>query len=159
VCHCFFSHKSGETVMAQRRKSKKRPCRICRKWFSPNPRVGDRQKTCGSDECQAKWHAKKCAEWNAKHASYFTEISLSKKLVNVEGGKSPSTHLKSSRLPRSLIQEVIGAQHLVIIEYMTQLLTKSFQEEIRGQLFEITCKLEQLPNMTLSRGDSSQRGP
>jgi len=146
-------------MMPQRRKSKKRPCRICRKWFSPDPRVGGRQKTCGSDKCQAKWHAKKCAEWNVKHSSYFNEIHLSKKLAEVESGKSAPKCLKSSRLPRSLIQEVIGVQHLVIIEYMTQLLTKPFQEEIRGQLFEITCKLEQLPNMPISRGDSRRRGP
>lgn len=67
--------------MTSRRKSKKRPCRICRKWYLPNPRVAERQKTCGAEICKRKWHAKKCEEWNKKHPSYFSEIYLSKKLA------------------------------------------------------------------------------
>jgi len=30
--------------------------RICKKWFLPNPQPGDRQKTCGTSECQRQWH-------------------------------------------------------------------------------------------------------
>jgi len=26
---------------------KKRPCKVYRRWFRPNPRVGDAQMTCG----------------------------------------------------------------------------------------------------------------
>ena len=84
MCHrCSFINQE-RAMMKQRRKSKKRPCRICRKWFKADPRVGERQKTCGSQACQDKWHAKKCAEWNGKNPSYFREIYLSKKLVLVE---------------------------------------------------------------------------
>jgi hypothetical protein len=161
-------------MMEQRLKSRKRPCRICRKWFTPNPRVGDRQKTCGRQDCQDKWHAKRCAEWNGKNPSYFREIYLSKKLALVEAsaevGNPPPPNSnkskfagrqspKSSQLPRNLIQEVIGAQHLVIIEYVTQLLFNSFQEETRRQLIGITRKLKQLPHNIILRGDSPQRGP
>lgn len=162
--------------MMQRRKSRKRPCRICRKWFSPDPRVGKRQKTCGKQDCQDKWHAKKCAEWNRKNSSYFREIYLSKKLASVVTGTEAtqdqpppnksgnsavavSNTLANSPLPRNLIQEVIGAQHLVIIEYVIQLLLKSFQEQTKVQLFEITRKLKQLPHEVVSRGDSTKRGP
>lgn len=42
--------------MGQKRSGTKRPCRICKKWFFPNPRLGDRQKTCGTPECQRQWH-------------------------------------------------------------------------------------------------------
>ena len=34
----------------------KKPCRICRRWYRPDPRVGARQKTCGSPECQREWN-------------------------------------------------------------------------------------------------------
>ena len=27
---------------------KKRPCKICRRWFPPHPRLKERQKTCGA---------------------------------------------------------------------------------------------------------------
>lgn len=58
------------------RRSKKRPCRICRKRFIPDPRVGDRQKTCGDHECMRIWHAQKCTEWNRKNRNYAQENYL-----------------------------------------------------------------------------------
>ncbi|MBW2186977.1 MAG: hypothetical protein JRG71_11460 [Deltaproteobacteria bacterium] len=162
--------------MGFRRKSRKRPCRICRKWFYPDPRVGERQKTCGNQDCQDKWHAKKCSEWNNKNTAYFREIYLNKKLAVVKEDTAPAapssssfktyknnifhqTSAKPNQLPRNLIQEVIGVQPLVIIEYVSQLLLKSFQEETRRQLTEIKRELRRLPHNDVSRGDSAQRGP
>src|SRR6266498_871043 len=34
--------------------AKKRPCRYCLKWFSPDAKVGGRQRTCSRPECQAE---------------------------------------------------------------------------------------------------------
>ncbi len=162
--------------MVLRRKSRKRPCRVCRKWFYPDSRVGERQKTCGNQDCQDRWHAKKCSEWNKKNTAYFREIYLNKKLavvkaetVYVDSSSSSfkprknkifhQVSAKSSQLPRNLIQEVIGVQLLVIIEYVNQLLLNSFQEETRRQLAEIKREIKQLPHGIVSRGDSAQRGP
>ncbi len=144
-----------------KRKSRKRPCRICRKWFFPDPRVGDRQKTCGAKKCQTKWHGKKCTEWNQQNPAYFKEIYLGKKLAAIDeaDAKHVSFSVKSNQLPRKLIQEVIGAQHLVIIEYVNRLLSKSFQEEILCQVPEIKGEPCGLPCGGVSRGDSRQRAP
>jgi len=141
-----------------RRKSKKRPCRICRKWFLPNPRVGDRQKTCGDPECMRKWHAGKCAEWNRKNRRCAQENYLHDKLTLAVGESEEDTRARPSKssdfasdsaffpqLPRSLIQEVIGAQQLVIIEYLGRQLLRSVQEVIRRQLIEIKGDPAQLP--------------
>jgi len=143
------------------RKSKKRPCRICRKWFSPDPRIGDQQKTCGSKDCQTKWHAKKCHDWNKKNKAYFKEIYLNKKLaaINEADHKIVSSPVKSSQLPRKFIQEVIGAQQLVIIEYVNQLLFRSFKEVILSQLIGINKQPEELLNKEISRADSLQQAP
>lgn len=152
--------------MGHRIKSRKRPCRICRRWFYPDARVGDRQKTCGDKVCQDKWHAKKCHEWNTKNRSYFKEVYLSKKLSKLEESSevvpSPQSSLlslRSRQLPQNLIQEVIGAQPTVIIEYIAQLLLKSFKEEMGRQLIEIKGEVRQLPNRASLRGDSYRRGP
>jgi hypothetical protein len=123
------------------RTSRKRPCRICRKWFVANPRVGDRQKTCGSDECRKRWHVKKCREWNGRNREYFQAIYLARKLSRLseqrQGARGePSAVILPSRprlllgLPRREVQEVIGTQALVIIEYISQLLLRRFQEVI-----------------------------
>ncbi len=160
--------------MSCRRKSKKRPCKICRKWFMPHPRVGDRQKTCGAHECMRKWHARKCAEWNRKNRNCFQENYLSTRLAlaanEKEGAKGTSDTPSQSqvsasrpppfpRLPRSFIQEVIGAQQLVIVEYVARQLFRSVQEVIKRQHFEITGDSVQLPPKCRSRSDSVFRGP
>ncbi len=161
--------------MPSRRKSKKRPCRICKKWFMPHPRVGDRQKTCGDLECMRKWHAGKCAEWNRKNRNCVQENYLSNKLAL--GGKEKETSMGASatattsnshifvsssasfpQLPRSLIKEVIGEQQLVIIEYITRQLYRSVQEVIKRQHFENTGDPSQLPSRCRPRGDSVSQG-
>jgi multidrug resistance efflux pump len=46
------------------------PCRCvkCSGEFVPDPRVGDRQVTCGRPECQQARHADQCRWWHASNA-------------------------------------------------------------------------------------------
>ena len=60
--------------------TRKRPCRICRRWFLPNPRLKSRQMTCGDARCKTEWHRKKCAEWNRRNPDYFKANYLQKRL-------------------------------------------------------------------------------
>jgi len=146
---------------------KKRPCRICRKWFTPNPRVGNRQKTCGSKECQKKWHAKKCSQWNRQNRACFQATNLSKKLQAVKNqetaiGKPPFQLPKlgiSPKLPQEVIQEVIGAQQFVIVDYLSQVLLRSIQEVISIQHADILKEVRRLPQRGYSRGNSQKRAP
>ena len=116
---------------------RKRPCRICRRWFMPNPRVKDRQKTCGDPECQSKWRKKKCAEWNRKNPDYFRANYLQKKIIAATETQNQSPSLKLG-LPFSCFQEVISIQQAVIIEYFGLLLFKRFQDLFRAQLTVMT---------------------
>jgi hypothetical protein len=114
---------------------RRRPCRICRRWFSPHPRVQERQMTCGDLHCKREWHRKKCAEWNRKNGDYFRTNYLHKKLDGVNGSRgSPARSRFETKLPRQRVQEVIGMEHLVIMEYLAQLLWRRFQEVIRSQI-------------------------
>ena len=137
---------------------KKRPCRICRRWFMPNPRLKDRQKTCGDPDCQREWHRKKCAEWNKKNTDYFKSNYLQQKLTDASPSEGSSkilpveTRFKSG-LPHVFVQEVIGIQHLIIIEYLGQLLLRRFQEVLRVQLHVNTEQTRQLPRLVCSRCD------
>ena len=153
--------------MAHNSYIKKRPCRICRKWFIPNPRVGSRQKTCGSEECKQKWRNKKCARWNRQNRATFQTNYLDKKLQAVKNqGNSYDKPLsqvpqsgKKSKLPQELIQKVIGAQEFVIAQYLAQVLLRSFQEVIRAQRVDIINEVKRLPQSVHSRGDSQLRPP
>ena len=124
---------------------KKRPCRICRRWFMPNPRLKDRQMTCGDTGCKKEWHRKKCAEWNKNNSDYFRSNYLQKKLYAAsqrdnahQSGTPPPramTNRLKSELPHPFVQEVIGIQHLIIIEYFGQLLVSRFQDVLKRQLY------------------------
>ena len=153
--------------MAHNSYLKKRPCRICRKWFVPNPRVGSRQKTCGSEECKQKWRNKKCAQWNRQNRATFQTNYLDKKLQAVKNhGNSSDKQLpqvpqscKNSKLPQELIQKVIGVQEYVIAQYLAQVLLRSVQEVIRTQSIDIISEVKRLPQRDHSRGDSQLRSP
>lgn len=117
---------------------KKRPCKVCRRWFAPHPRIGDSQKTCASQQCKKEWHKRKCSEWNKQNSNYFKGIYLKNKMLaaeedkqNKSGKASPNNHLD---LPWQEIQEEIGVKQVVIIEYILQLLMRRFQELIKAQL-------------------------
>jgi len=156
--------------MGQKRLCRKRPCRICGKWFVPNPRLGDRQKTCGVAGCQRLWHARKCAEWNRHHRHLFQESYLKGRMQVGDSPEQPLSpapsavpiipvqHAPPLDYPRRVVQEVIGAQQLVIIEYIVRLLRRDVQEVIRSQLADIQSELRILPPEAISRGDSL-RGP
>lgn len=137
---------------------KRRPCRICRRWFLPNPKLRDRQRTCGDEHCKREWHRRKCAAWNQHNADYFRANYLHHKLDDaaqsqkVSQNPQPKSRLKSG-LPLHYVQEVIGIQHLVIIEYLAQLLIGRFQEVLGGQVIGMTTKTNQLPRAMCSRGD------
>ena len=48
----------------------KKPCRICQRWFYPDPRVGDRQRACAKAECQAVRRQKTQAGWRHQNPGY-----------------------------------------------------------------------------------------
>ena len=124
----------------------KRPCRICRRWFAPDPRLKDRQKTCGDTACMREWHRRKCKQWNEDNSAYFKANCLHLKLEaakgqvespvcgNGEQGRSKPAGGHRGVLPPEVVQEVMGAQAFVIIEYLAQQLLRRFQEVIRRQV-------------------------
>ena len=45
-------------------------CCVCRVHFVPHPRVGERQRTCGRDECRREHQRRRSADWHAAHPGY-----------------------------------------------------------------------------------------
>lgn len=146
--------------------TRKRPCRICRRWFLPHPRLKSRQMTCGDAHCQAEWHRKKCAEWNRKNPDYFRANYLQKKLEAAGQGagasKTPTAKSSFGRtlksrmktgLPLEYVQEVIGVQHLIILEYLAQRLNRCFANTMTARLCANAAQNSQRPAMVFSRGD------
>jgi len=144
----------------------KRPCRICRRWFLPNPRLKERQKTCGRARCQRQWHKKKCAEWNRKNTDYFKANYLQKKIYTAAHcrddrkaalpdkslDKLPASRMNTG-MPLEYAKEEIGVQMVIIHEYLAQLLDRRWQKTIPAHCpFNVRSNC-QLPQKTISRGD------
>ena len=118
---------------------RKRPCRICRCWFLPNPRLKDRQMTCGQVKCQREWHRRKCAKWNRKNSDYFKANYLQKKIDAATKARGDpevcrykvSASRMQTGMPLEYVKELIGVQHVIIHEYLSQLLNRRWHKKLR----------------------------
>ena len=126
--------------------TRKRPCSVCRRWFRPHPRQKDRQRTCGDPECKREWHRRQCDRWNKRNGDYFKTNYLQKKVESQAKNTQIKTRLKTG-LPQKYVQEAIGTQPLVIMEYLAQLMAQRFQDAIRIQVPVNIRKTSQLSQM------------
>lgn len=122
---------------------RKRPCSICRKWFQPDVRQKDRQKTCGRSECKSELHRRSCHEWNNRNKECFANNYLGKKIEQVEEKipeeekkePPPVLPLKAGNvtlptspfiLPNEIIVQEYGVKGLVIIHYLARKFVAQF---------------------------------
>ncbi len=121
------------TTVKRTKRLSKRPCRVCKRWFKPDARLGDRQKTCGDAACKREWHRRKCAEWNEKNSEYAKANGLQRK-IEAAKNQQPSSGGPRDLLPLGYAKEVIEVQLVVIIEYLGQQLLRRLQEVIKRQV-------------------------
>ena len=110
-------------------KTRKRPCAICRRWFTPDPRQVGRQKTCGKSDCRRELHRRQCEKWNHKNKSYYKAIYLSKKIERTKPGEDctqtstspvPATSRSNLALPKEVIVETTGTELLIVLDYIIE---------------------------------------
>ena len=102
---------------------KRRPCRVCRKWYKPNPQGGHQQKTCGSDICKKERHKQKNRAWRKANPTYGLENRLAAKIETAKGPAAEPANGKRNRCselqyPMSIAKEVMGVEAAVFIEFM-----------------------------------------
>src|ERR1035441_9224104 len=69
--------------------ARKRPCRICRRWFRPGPRAGDRQRACDAPECQAARRQKTQARWRKRNPGYAVAWRIDRRATQVPQPPEP----------------------------------------------------------------------
>ena len=130
------------------RMPKKRPCCICRKWFRPDPRVGDRQKACGKPECQGKRRQRTQSRWRSRNPDYFRARWLRERSRQAEeaaegrpasGGEArrrPAPMRARAELrtiPWDVVQDEIGVQVTDTIGLLGKVLIEAMQDQRRSQ--------------------------
>lgn len=114
---------------------RKRPCRVCGRWFRPTPRAGDRQKVCRTESCQRERHRRSCAAWRAKNPDYDRSERLRRALTPAE--PPPPRGLDSPPLrglPLSAARDAVGWQTLVLTEEISRHLHLWARDAVRAEL-------------------------
>jgi hypothetical protein len=115
-----------------------RPCRICRKWFHPDPRIGERQRVCSAPSCQAARRKKTQASWRAGNPDYFVARRLKQRAAKVSPPPAPPppplrVPRPLDRLPWDVAQDQFGAQGADFLGVFGRILLAAAQDERRSQ--------------------------
>lgn len=102
-----------------------RPCRICRRWFRPHSRAGDRQRVCGEAKCQRERHRRACAAWRAANAEEERAERVRSRVVTGEPGEAPE-----ERLRWPAVRDAVGLEVAVVIEETARHVTEWVRDAV-----------------------------
>jgi len=114
--------------------TRKRPCRICRRWFQPHPRAGDRQRVCGETQCQRERHRRACKAWHSENAAEEKEDRLRRRLR--EPAPTGPRAVKAG-LRLEVVRDAVSRELAVIIEETGGVLGDWVRDAVCGQIFGI----------------------
>ncbi len=110
---------------------RKRPCRICRRWFEPHPRAGDRQRVCSDSGCQRERHRRADQAWHARHPDYDKKKRLREGAgFPDEGPVDEEAADPLAELDWDLIERAIGPKPRVVVEGIGRLLVQHAQDAV-----------------------------
>ncbi len=109
----------------------KRPCSICRRWFRPDPRVGDRQHACPKPECQAARRKKTQARWRARNPDYATAHRIQQRQAQERPAEPLRVPAPLNRLPWDLAKDEFGAKGADFLGVMGTLLLRSAKDQFQ----------------------------
>lgn len=113
---------------------RKRPCRICRRWFVPHPRAGDRQRVCSAAPCQQERHRRACAEWRRCEGEAERRHRLRQRLRVEHGDQAGASGGGQLVLRWDVVRDAVGLELSVIIEEVSRLLEDVVRDAVRRQL-------------------------
>lgn len=111
---------------------RKRPCRICRHWFRPHPRAGDRQHVCSRADCQRERHRRACQRWRQREGPAERAHRLRQRLQEAaDGGQAAGSGL---RLSWDVVRDAVGLEASVILEEISRLLEDVVRDAVQRQV-------------------------
>ena len=121
-----------------RKGPRKRPCRVCGKWFRPDAREGDRQRACSAPECQRERHSRAYAAWHDRNPDYDRETRLRRRLTlcppPARKSVDPLGVSPMHRLDLAAARDAVGLEVAVVVEVAGQVLWEGMRDAVRGQL-------------------------
>jgi hypothetical protein len=113
---------------------RRRPCRICRRWFQPHPRAGDRQRVCSGEACQRERHRRACASWHERHPGYDRGERLRQRITEgVEVRKVAFGSAPEARLAWDAVRDAVGMEVAVVVEESAKVLGEAVRDAVGWQ--------------------------
>ncbi len=109
---------------------RKRPCGICRRWFVPHPRAGDRQRVCGQAECQRERHRRACKAWRDREADEERRHRLRLRLRAEATDSEPA----AGGIRWSAVRDAVGLEVSVILEEFLRLVEDAVRDAVSRQV-------------------------
>ena len=91
-------------------KDRKKPCRICRRWFHPDARVGERQRACGKPECQSARRQKTQADWRKRNLDYAIAWRLDQRAAQIPLPEALRVPAPLAQLPWNVAKDEFSPQ-------------------------------------------------
>ena len=128
---------------------RKRPCRVCRKWFQPERRAGKRQRVCSNKECQRERHRRACKRWHKNNPDYDRGDRLRRKLRKADESDQAEAFESEylGQLDWKAARDAVGLQVCVIIDETSKDLIQGMRDAVASQLTE---RIEEPAKHTLS---------
>jgi hypothetical protein len=118
--------------------ARKKPCRICRRWFQPDPRVGSRQRACSKPDCQSARRQKTQASWRGRNPDYAIGWRLGQRKAQAQPPEPLRLPAPLNQLPWDVAKDQFGLQGADFIGVMSALILRTAKDQIRPYLLDST---------------------
>lgn len=139
--------------------ARRRPCRVCGKWFEPHPRAGKRQRACGRADCQRERHRRACATWHERHPEYDRERRLRERIRVERPTAEPLSGDPLAEIAWETARDAVGLEVAVIVEETGKVLALWARDAVHAQATEITRKLAKVLPGPARDAIAAGRGP
>ena len=126
-------------------KARKKPCRICRRWFQPDARVGERQRACGKPECQTARRQKTQADWRKRNLDYAIAWRLDQRAAQTPPPEALRVPAPLAQLPWNIAKDQFSPQGADFLGVMSALILRAAKDQIRPYLPDPTGLPSRLP--------------
>jgi len=113
---------------------RKRPCRICGRWFQAHPRAGERQRVCSAAPCQRERHRRACQEWRRREAPAERRHRLQQRIRAKCDRETRAGEGLARRLAWDAVRDAVGLDVSVIIEEVVRLLEDAVRDAVSAQV-------------------------
>jgi hypothetical protein len=122
-----------------------KPCRVFRRWFQPDPRVGGRQRACSKPDCQTARRQKTQASWRNRNPGYGIAWRMDQRAAQAQPPEPLRLPAPLNQLPWNVAKDQFGVQGADFIGVMGALMVRAAKDQIRPYLIDPTRLPSALP--------------